>query len=169
MQRDNPHISRGFTLIELALVVLVLSVSAGIALPVFSNSLTRYRVHSASFQAAETFNRARSTARSESGDVTVTFDLDTSSYAISASPERASTKTTTSEDYEGVTLAWAIFIHSSGFSLTDVTFDYRGEPYVGTTSSDRNRLTSGSIGFSLGPVTAQVTINPVTGASEVIR
>lgn len=72
---------RGFTLVELLLIAIVLSVLAAIAAPRYAGALTHYRADSAARRIATDLDAARATSRAQSTTVTVTFSAD--GYTIS--------------------------------------------------------------------------------------
>lgn len=64
---------RGFSLVELTLVVAILAVVTAMALPRFANSLTRYRLDAAARRIAADLELARQAAQQTSASRTVTF------------------------------------------------------------------------------------------------
>ena len=73
----------GFTLIELAVVLLLLSTIAVVATPRWSASLQRLRVSNAANRIVADLARAQSAAYSSSASKTVTFTVRTSQYTVS--------------------------------------------------------------------------------------
>ena len=63
----------GFSLVELIVVAAVLAIGAGIALPRYNASVTRYRVDAAARRVAADLDRARTAARVTSQPRTVEF------------------------------------------------------------------------------------------------
>jgi prepilin-type N-terminal cleavage/methylation domain-containing protein len=73
---------RGFSLVELALVLAIISVLAGIAAPRYARSLARYRADMAARRIAADLALAQSRARSSSTSQSITFDMTANQYAI---------------------------------------------------------------------------------------
>lgn len=63
----------GFTLIELVLVLAIISVIAGMALPRYASASARYRVKAAAHRVAADLKLARATARARSSAAVVSF------------------------------------------------------------------------------------------------
>ncbi|HHN78361.1 MAG TPA: type II secretion system protein [Phycisphaerales bacterium] len=65
---------RGFTLVELVLVVIILGIVGAIAVPRFAGANVRYRADAAAAMIADTLREASFAARSRSDAVTCTID-----------------------------------------------------------------------------------------------
>lgn len=76
--------ARGFTLIELVMVIGVLGVLAAVAVPRYTASLARYRVEAAAGRIVGDLERARAMAGATSARVGVRFDTAGSRYIVSA-------------------------------------------------------------------------------------
>jgi prepilin-type N-terminal cleavage/methylation domain-containing protein len=123
--------SRAFSLAELALVLVIIGVLAGIAGPRYAGAVTRYRLDSAAKRIAADLALARANARATSTPQAVVFTVATNSYQMSGVTTLDNRSTTylvkLSSDPYLVTLSGANF--GSGFSLTStVTFDIYGMP-----------------------------------------
>lgn len=169
MPKTTPH-RRGFTLIELVVVILILALAAGIAVPTFGKSIGRYRTRAAAFQAAELLNAARDRARITSSTVHVRFETVTDTYSVSDDGSGEPRTVSTTDEHSGVTISWAVFIHNAGASMTGLAFDHTGAPLVGNTSIGEtlHPLSSATIGFVQGNHTVQLTVDKVTGLAEVV-
>ena len=158
----------GFTIIEVLLVVMIISIAAMMVLPMFS-SADSMQLRSAANMIAADLEYAKSMAITRGQKFSVVFDETTDSYRI--------------KDQDGVVIAHPV---KKGFSyvinLQDerldkvdiadadfdpdssntITFDYLGSPYSGTGT---NPLNSGVITLQAKGtgVAISVGIEPVTG------
>ena len=73
---------RGFTLLEVMLVMAIAAVIAAIAVPRYGVALARYRADAAARRVAADLAFAQSTARATSQSVTMTFDAAAETYTI---------------------------------------------------------------------------------------
>lgn len=65
---------RGFTLVELTVVLLIIGAIAGLALPAYGSAAARYRLQSAVHQLRTDLDRSAAYARASGTPVTVQFD-----------------------------------------------------------------------------------------------
>jgi prepilin-type N-terminal cleavage/methylation domain-containing protein len=72
----------GFTLVELVMVLVVVSLLAGLAIPRYSTAAVRYRLKAAAHRVAEDVALARGTARSRSQAVVMSFNRGAGYYEI---------------------------------------------------------------------------------------
>ena len=73
---------RGFTLVELVLVVCIMAIAAAMAVPRFANAITRNRVDAASARVVADVALAQRHARLSSAAQHMLFDATTSSYRL---------------------------------------------------------------------------------------
>lgn len=71
------RLRRGFTLIELLLVIIVISIALGVAMPHFVHSIRGHRLRTASRALVTVARFARSMAILKQSDLTIVFNLDT--------------------------------------------------------------------------------------------
>jgi prepilin-type N-terminal cleavage/methylation domain-containing protein len=74
---------RGFSLIELVMVVCILAIMSAVAVPRFARSRVRYRVDAAALRVAADLNLARQRAGQISASQTVSFDVAAGTYSLS--------------------------------------------------------------------------------------
>ena len=166
----KPHLSflTGFTIIEVLLVVVIISIAAMMVVPMFS-SADSMQLRSAANMIAADLEYAKSMAISRGQNFSVMFDESADSYRI--------------EDQGGVVIAhpvkrgfdYDINLQNERLGKVDIagadfdsestiTFDYLGSPYSGTGIA--KPLNSGVITLQskgTGAVVIRVGIEPITG------
>jgi len=159
------HLRRGFTLVEVLIVVVIISIAALMAVPMFS-SAGSMQIRSAGNIIAADLEYAKNMAITRGQNYSVIFDVTAESYRI--------------EDQSGNVVSHPVkkgfdyvvdFKNDSRLNRVDITsvqfdpgagntitFDYLGSPYSGT-----GPLNSGSIAISADGTTATIRVEPVTG------
>ena len=99
--------SKGFTMIELIVTLVVLGILVAIAIPTYNGLMPRYRLNGATRQVATDLMKARMQAVKLSTNVNVTFNSTTDSYTISNTSSGGSYSETFNikTHYSGVELA----------------------------------------------------------------
>jgi prepilin-type N-terminal cleavage/methylation domain-containing protein len=170
-QNKNKRGCSGFTLVELIIVVVILSIAALIAVPMVSNAAD-IQVRAAANQIAAHLDYVKSMAITHQKRYYIIFDEANSSYEIREYPSSVvidhpvnpgpfAVDFSTDGNLNRVNIASADF--DSGSSVSNVLmFDYLGSPYSGTNSS----LVTGQITLQdkqTGNFKLYVNIEPVTG------
>ena len=146
-----------FSLIELMIVIAIIAVVSGFAIPRYSNSLQLYRANLAARRIAADLQMAQFRARSLSTTRTVTFTPSSSSYQITG--EISLSNSTSTYGVQLSDLPYRATIRSVQFgasAVASITFNGFGMPNNG-----------GSISLSSGNVTKVVTVAPQTGAISI--
>ena len=145
----------GFSLVEFVLVLSIMAVLAGIALPRYGRGAARFRVEAAAKRVASDFQQAQQRAKAASGPCVLTFATATA------------TTTTTLPTVGGVagrTLTTRLGVPPYGASIVSatfgagstVTFDGYGNPSVG-----------GTVVVKSGNETRTITVAAVSGATAI--
>lgn len=130
---------RGFSLLELIVVIAIVGILGAIAAPRYSQAIQRYRLEMAANRVAADIGLTASYARARGSSATISFAVSTSSYSIAGltSTERAG-------EAHGVNLSrepFGVSISSVDFAGTNtLTIKGYGTPSSGGTV----RLTLGS-------------------------
>ncbi len=147
----DPFSSRGFSLFELVLTIVIMLIMARIAVPRFANAISNQRVNAAARRIAADLSRAQKLAKSASTSQTVTFTTSTSQYTI-----------TGLTDLDRSTASYVVKLSDSPYRVslgatnlgndTNLVFDGYGVPDSG-----------GSIVVQVGNYTKTVTVAAGTG------
>ena len=166
-QYENKRVRNGFTLVELIIVVVILSIAAMIAVPMVS-SAADMQVRSAANQIAAHLDYAKSMAITHQQSYSVVFDVPNKSYQV--------------QDEGGNPIEhpvnpglFVVNLSNSGLDKVDITdasfdddpdkaitFDYLGSPCSGK-NTDFPLLDSGQIILQANDFSITVGVEPVTG------
>ena len=162
--RDSPAADAAFTFIEILIVIVILAITAMMAVPMIGSADTM-QIRSAANIIAADLEYAKSMAISRQKMYSVVFDASHESYRI--------------EDVNGTVINHPVkkgFLYIVNFSSDSrlnkvdilqanfdgtnvIKFDYLGSPYNGSS----NPLKSGSISLQAGGSISTITIEPATG------
>lgn len=158
---------RGFTLIEIIVVVVILGIVAFMAIPMVSNAAD-VQVRAAANRMAADIDYAKSMAITHQRSYTVVFDPANESYEVQddsggvidhpVNPGSFVVDFRTDGNLSRVNMENADFDPDSNPSMT---FDYLGSPHSGTAAG--NPLNSGQITLTADNFTLVVNVEPVTG------
>jgi len=167
---ENKRSCKGFTLVEIIIVVVILGIAAAIAVPMLS-SAADMQVRSAANRIAADLDYAKNLAITHQQSYSVVFDPSGESYEIHVDPAGTNTvidhpvnpgsfvvNFSADSRLSRVNIVSAIFDPDSSDTIT---FDYLGSPYsgAGTTAP----LNSGQITLQADDFTLTVDVEPVTG------
>lgn len=165
---NNRYVSqirvRGFTLVELIIVIAIISIAALTAIPMMSSAASM-QIKSAANMVAADLEYAKSMAISRAQNFSVVFDVAADSYRIEDQygnvlqhPVKKGFNYVI--DFQNDGRLNKVDIISVDFDTTsEVKFDYLGSPYNGGNTA----LNSGIITLQAGGTTTTVTVEPVTG------
>jgi prepilin-type N-terminal cleavage/methylation domain-containing protein len=146
---------RGFTLVELAVVVSIIAVMAQMAIPRYGRAISNYRAEAAARRIAADIGVAQARARALSSSQSIVFSVNGNSYQITgmSDPDRPGTTYTVglSDQTTGSVVSAAAFGNSS-----TLTFNGYGVPTSG-----------GTVTVVSGTATRRVTVSADTGAVQV--
>lgn len=144
---------RGFSLLELIVVVIILAIISAIAAPRYTLAIQRYRLEMAANRVAADIGLAASYARAKGSSATISFAVSSSSYSIAGL-----TSTERRDEAHGVDLSrdpFGVSIQSVDFAGTN-TLTIKG---YGTPTS------GGTVRLRLGDLSK--TISVAAGSGEV--
>jgi len=156
--------NRAFTLIEIVVVVMIISIAAMLAVPMFSSASDMQTLSVANMLTAD-LEYAKSLAVSTQNDYSVVFDVANDTYQIQEGgvviphPHKSGGYIVNLNNDSRIS---AVSITTADFdSQVAITFDYLGSPYSGITTAAP--LNNGQIDLQAGSFFMTITVEPVTG------
>ena len=155
-QNKNKRVRNGFTLVELIIVVVILSIAAMIAVPMVSNAAD-IQVRAAANKIAADIDYVKSLAITHQRRHWVVFNESDESYQIWTVEDDGTTEYVIDHpvnpgpfvvDFSTDGRLSRVNIGSADFdsdSTNTVSFDYLGSPYHGKSTAAGNALNSGQI------------------------
>ena len=154
----------GFTVVEILIVVIIISIAAMMALPMFSSAAV-VQARAAADMIAADIEYAKNMAISMGQNYSVEFDSTAESYRIkdqvgSTIPHPVKLGFDYEIDFGSDSRLNKVEIVSVSFNGTnEVKFDYLGSPY----DSAGGVLNSGLVTLQAGDTVVEVSVEPVTG------
>ena len=152
-RRNRRH--AGFTLVEMTLVLAIMAILAGIAVPRFASALANHRAESAAARIVADLELAARLARTASTDQVVAFDVGLNRYCLKGVPNLDHPE----RDYE-------IYLADEPYGATLVSADFGGD---GEVSFDMYGLpdTGGKLTLSVGDCVQKISLVAETGIASL--
>lgn len=142
----------GFTLVELAVVLVILGLVAGIAAPRYAAAAARYRLKAATYRIAADLAQARAAARASSAAVKVTFSLTSpAQYQLTGGG--------------GLPSSEAVVLGNDPYRVTIKTVDFGGVQSV--TFDGYGNATDGDIWVVSGALAGTIHYDSASGVATV--
>lgn len=154
-RRDDRSTRHAFTLVELAITILIIGILTATAAPKFANAVRTMRVEAACRRIKADLALARQSAISASDDKLVQFTTDSGVYSIPGLSSLDRPSASYSVDLSQAPYRVTIISAMLG-SDTNIQFDYFGQPDTG-----------GVITVGSGSATGTVTVDAHTGRASI--
>lgn len=151
VKRRYRVLRRGVTLVDLVVTVLILGLTAAVAVPRFSNSVSAYSLEAAARRMSGVIDYASQQARTTSRQVTIAFDAATNSMTLSgiAHPDHAGQ-------------SWTVSLAEISESVNLVSVDFGGSSSV-VIGIDGRPHVAGSVLLAVGAAQKTVSVSSSTG------
>lgn len=146
---------RGFSLIELTLVTVIVGIVAAMAVPRYADALARYRADAAAQRIVVNLERAQTLAQSSSRDVTVWFRVNLEILEIT---DRAGT-------YDGE-LEYQTQLGEDPYHCDLLSADFGGNHYLVFDGYGQPN-SGGTATLEVGGLTRTITLDPDTGKASI--
>lgn len=148
--------ARGFTLVELTVVLVIMAVAAAVAIPRFSGAQERYRVEAAAQRLRADINLARTRALTTSRPQVLEFKQSSNYYCMDG--ERDFTQPTNTK-YE-------VFLDQEPYRVLVASVDFGGDETV-VFNHFGLPDTAGEVVLVGGDRSRRVVLDPVTGKADI--
>ncbi len=155
MRHRERNDKRGFTLVELVIVVLIMGILASVVAPKYAHTLQRYRAETAANRVKADLGLAREHAISSSTNQSIVFASSTISYALPGLAHFDHRSQTYSVELAEAPYNATALSTDLGGDAT-LQFDHYGQPDGG-----------GTITVHVGSLQRTVTVDPDTGKVTV--
>ncbi|MBN2590241.1 MAG: GspH/FimT family pseudopilin [Sedimentisphaerales bacterium] len=155
------HTASGFTLIEIIIVVVILSIAAMAAIPLMS-SASDVQIRSASNLIAADLEYAKSMAISRGQNYSVVFDGSNNSYGIYKEGESDPIPHPVKKGFDYV-MNFTNDSRLGKVDITNVNFDSTSTVEFDCLGSPVDLNNTGTITISANGITAIISVEPVTG------
>jgi prepilin-type N-terminal cleavage/methylation domain-containing protein len=143
-----------FTILELVVVLMILSILGAAALPTFFRSLEQQRLESAARRIKQDLELLRQTARTKSKSESLT-STSLTAYQLSSDVQ--------SLDHKSQTYA----VDLANYGVTDISATNLGYPVAITYDGYGTTTTNGTIVLQLGGYSRTITISSSTGLATI--
>lgn len=154
--RTPVAITRGFTLVELVLVIAIMSIAAAIASPRYANSLRRYHLDAAAKRIAADIEHVGAYAKARSAPQTVVFDVAGCGYSSVGlqSPDRRQAN-------------YAVNLAKEPYRVTLVSADFGGSA-TATFTGYGTPAGAGSVVVGAGSEGRRISLDAITGKASIV-
>lgn len=150
-----PAGGRGFSLLEVIMVALLIGVLSAIAIPRYANSLQRYRADAAAYRIAADVALLQARANHTSTSQTMLFATATNSYQIVGMP-----------DLDNPAVTYTVSLGAGNYQATLVSASFNGTPQMQMDGYGA-ATSGGTVVISVGSISRTITIDAGSGRATV--